>query len=278
LNPTRADFWDGAKTVRYEVLGPLRVVDEQGSSFAGGRKIETALAVLLVRANRVVSIDQLITEIWASAPPRRAADAIYVYISRLRKFLSRPGASTSEITTHTAGYVLRPGSDEIDADLFIRLMNIGHEHFERQRYWEASRCLQSALDLWNGSALGDLRGDGPILTGFVKWLEEARLECIEMQIDSYLHLGNHRELVGRLFSLVAENPLNETFYRQLMLALYRCERQADALETYQAARKVLNSQLGLDPGPALRDLQQAILSADDQLRDPFGKTTLAITR
>jgi DNA-binding SARP family transcriptional activator len=252
------------QTVRYEVLGPLRVVDEGGSTFVGGRKIEIALAALIVRANRVVSFDQLMTELWADAPPPRAAAAIYVYISRIRKFLTRADMSTSKIITHTAGYVLQTGTDEIDADSFIKLMNNGREHFEGQRRWEASRCFQSALDLWNGSALGDLRG-GPIITGFVKWLEEARLECIEMQIDSHLQLGRHREMVGWLYSLASEYPLNEAFYRQLMLALYRCERQADALEVYQSARKVLNSQLGVDPGRALRDLQRAILSTDDRL-------------
>lgn len=246
------------------MLGPLRLVNDDGSTFAGERKIGTALAVLLAKANRVVSCDQLMTDIWPDAPPRRASAAIYVYISRLRKSLSRAETSTSKIITHAAGYVLQTGTDEIDAESFMRLMSDGREHLDSQHHSDASRCFQSALNLWNGSALSGLRG-GPIIAGFVKRLEEARLECIEMQIDAHLQLGHHRELVGWLYSLAAEYPLHEAFYRQLMLALYRCERQADALEVYQSARKVLNGQLGLDPGRALRDLQRAILSTDDRL-------------
>src|SRR6185503_18952705 len=118
--------------------------------------------------------------------------------------------------------------------------------------------------LWRGPALGDLRA-GPIVEGFVTWLAEARLECLEMLADSHLELGRHRELVGRLYSLTAEHPLREAFYRQLMLALYRSERQADALKVYQMARKTLNEELGLEPCRSVQDLQRAILTADDQL-------------
>lgn len=203
--------------MRYELLGPLRVVDEVGGTVVSERKIGTALVTLLVKEKRVVSFDEIITEIWADAPPRRAATAIYVYIS-LRKLLSRLNPSASKIITHTDGYVLRTGIDEFDANSFVRLMNHGREHLDRQCWPEASLCLQSALGRWKGSALSGLRG-GPIIGGFVKRL----------------------------------------------LALYRCERQADALEVYQSARKVLNGQLGLDPARALRDLQQAIPSTDGYL-------------
>ncbi|RAY11929.1 activator protein [Actinomadura craniellae] len=251
--------------MRYEVLGPLRIVDEHGGSFISGRKIETVLAVLLVRAGGVVTFDQLMAEIWGDTPPRRASAAIYVYISQLRKHLKRPGRSSSEIITRAPGYVLQLGSDELDANSFIRLVNTGREHSREGRHREASRCFQSALDLWHGPVLGDLRGGGSIIEGFATWLEEVRLECTEMLMDSYLQLGDHRRLVGQLYSLASEYPLNEAFYRQLMLALYRSERQADALEVYQSARKVLKSQLGLDPCRGLQDLQRAILLADDQL-------------
>jgi DNA-binding SARP family transcriptional activator len=113
--------------------------------------------------------------------------------------------------------------------------------------------------------LGDLR-NGPIVDGFVTWMMESRMECLEMLADAHLRVGRHRELVGRLYSLTAENPLREAFYRQLMLALYRSERQADALKVYQSARATLNDELGLEPCKALRDLHQAILAEDyDQL-------------
>jgi DNA-binding SARP family transcriptional activator len=250
--------------VRYEVLGPVRLVDGADRSAISARKIETVLTVLLIRSDQVVALDQLITEIWDEAPPRRAMAGLHVYISQVRKFLTRPGRTENPVETRAPGYLLRKGEDEIDFHLFREEVERGRALARDRRFEEAAACLEAALGLWRGPVLGDLRG-GPIIEGFVTWMTESRLECLELLADAYLRLGRHREVIGRLYSLVTENPLREVYYRQLMLALYRSERQADALEVYRSARDTLREELGLEPCRALRDLQRAILTADERL-------------
>jgi SARP family transcriptional regulator, regulator of embCAB operon len=248
--------------VRYEILGPLRVVTNDGDvSSIGAQKIETLLQVLLIRADQVVGTEQLMAEIWSERVPRRATAGLHVYVSQLRKFLSRCGRPTSPVITRPPGYLLNTSADELDYREFVRLVGWGREHAREQRHDQASRFFEEALSLWRGPVLGDL-STGPIVEGFVTWLMELRLECTEMLMDAQLELGQHRELVGRLYSLVAEHPLREAFYRQLMLALYRSDRQADALELYRSVRRILNEELGLEPCRALQELHQAILMAD----------------
>jgi DNA-binding SARP family transcriptional activator len=250
--------------MKYELLGPLRVTDTDGSSFISARKIESLLAVLLIRADHVVSLDQLIAEIWGENVPRRAMAGLHVYVSQLRKFLHRPDRPDSPIVTQSPGYVLRPGADELDHQTFLGLVERGRGHTRDGRYEQAAADFEQALDLWRGPVLGDLR-PGPVTDGFATWLTETRLECVELLIDARLGLGRHREVIGKLYSLAAEYPLREPFHRQLMLALYRSERQADALKAYQVAYRTLNDELGVRPCRALQNLQYAILQADDRL-------------
>lgn len=249
--------------MRYEMLGPLRIIDDGDPMFIGARKVELLLAALLIRADQVVSADQLMTELWGDSLPRRATAGVYVYISELRKFLSRSGRP-SPVMTRPPGYMLRMGTDELDCQAFRELMSLGRSFSRAHCDEEAAECFEAALGLWRGPVLTDL-GGGPIVSGFVTWLSEERMECLELLMESRLRRGGHRELVGRLYSLAAEYPLRESFYRQLMLALYRCERRADALTVYQSARRVLNEELGLEPCRALRDTHQAILTGDDPL-------------
>ncbi|MFG2531759.1 BTAD domain-containing putative transcriptional regulator [Streptomyces sp. NPDC048516] len=250
--------------MRYEILGPLRVADGATYTSISARKIETVLAVLLIRSDQTVTPHQLMDEIWGVNLPLRATAGLHVYISQLRKFLHRPGRSENPILTRPPGYVLLKGTDEVDFHEFLQLIAQGRAQMKQRRHEEASSCFEQALGLWRGPALGDL-SSGPIGDGFVTRMMESRLECLEMLADAHLELGRHRELVGRLYALIAENPLCEAFYRQLMLALYRSERQADALKVYQTARRTLDEELGLEPCQALRDLQRAILAADSQL-------------
>lgn len=252
--------------VRYELLGPLRVVSEEGEAASiGAPKIETLLAALLIRADQVVATEQLMTEIWGDEVPRRATAGIHVYISQLRKFLGRSaGSSTSPVVTRPRGYVLRIDSDSVDYRLFLRLVDRGRVHARESCHQQASKCFEDALAMWHGPVLGDV-SHGPIVKGFVTWLTETRLECTEMFVDAQLELGRHRELVGRLYSLVAEHPLREAFSRQLMLALYRSDRKADALGVYRSVRKTISEELGLEPCRALQELHRSILAADYQL-------------
>lgn len=249
--------------MRYEILGPLRVVDD-GDTFISARKIECLLAALLIRADHLVAADHLIAEIWGDQPPRRATAGLHVYISGLRKFLSRPDRSQPRIVTRPPGYMLALGDDEIDVNDFLKLAERGRGYARGQRHGEAATCFDSALALWRGPVLGDV-SFGSMVEAFATWLEEMRMECIELQIEQHLQLGRHRELIGKLYSLTAEFPLRETFYRQLMVALYRSERQADALDAYRSAHRTLRSELGLEPCRALQEIQRAILSADDHL-------------
>ena len=248
--------------MRYEILGPLRVSDEHGVSFITAGKVEILLAVLLVRAGEVVPTDALMTEIWGERTPRRAAAGLHVFVSQLRKFLSRPGRAGNPVVTRSPGYVLTLADDEFDAHEYLRYLEAGRAHAAQNRHEQVAECLSAALALWRGPVLNG-PCPGPILEGFVSWLTEARLDCTEMLIDAQLALGRHREVIGRLYSLTAEHPLRESFYRQLMLALYRCDRQADALKVYQSARRALNEELGLEPCRALQEVHRAVLQADD---------------
>jgi DNA-binding SARP family transcriptional activator len=245
--------------VRYEILGPLRVVDEKGSHPLRAQKLATVLAVLLIRSDQVVTAEQLTREIWGELPPQRTTAGMYVCISRLRKFLSRPGQQ-NPIITRPGGYILRRASSECDFDAFQRLVSDGRRHVRRGRHPEAAVCFEQALELWRGPAFGNIQ-PGPIVAGFLKRLGEMHIECTEMSVEEQLELGRHQEIVGRLRSLVDQFPLRETFYRQLMLALFRSDRKSDALGIYESARNVLDRELGLEPGRKLRELRHTVLAS-----------------
>ncbi len=250
--------------MRYELLGPLRVIDEHGPSFISAPKVEVLLAALLIRADQLVPADQLVSELWDDKAPRRATAGLHVYVSQLRKFLGRPGRPGSPIVTRPPGYQLQLGPDEVDLHDFLRLAKEGREHARLGCPDGAADRFERALALWRGPVLGDMRR-GPMVEGFATWLAEERLECCELMVDAHLALGRHREVVGQLYALTVDYPLREAFYRQLMLALYRAERQADALRVYQSARRTLDRELGVEPCRPLRDLHRAILTGDPGL-------------
>ncbi|MCM2410721.1 MULTISPECIES: AfsR/SARP family transcriptional regulator [unclassified Streptomyces] len=254
--------------MRYEILGTLRIRAARTDVAVNARNMEVALAALLIRAGEVVSTAQLANEIWGERPPRRYLAAIHVYISQLRKLLTAGGPGPSPIVTRSPGYLIGLGDEgRLDVDEFQRLIRRGRVLAREDRHQEALDIFETALGLWRGPALGDLRA-GPIVDTFVTWAEEARLECAELRIDSALSLGRHRELIGPLHTLVGSHPLHEAFHRQLMMALYRSERQAEALHVYRSARRTINEELGIEPCRSLRDLHRAILQADRRLDVP----------
>jgi DNA-binding SARP family transcriptional activator len=254
--------------MKYRILGPLGVEEEGSPVPISAPKMESVLATLLVRGNQVVSVPQLTREIWGETPPKRATPAIHVYISQLRKLLSgsaptdRPARSAGPITTSPAGYLLRVRPEDLDCLVFQRLVRRGRTELSERRHAAASATLDEALDLWYGPVLGPL-SDGPIVTGFAGWLDELRLEAVEMQVEAGLALGRHRELCGKLHRLIAEHPLHEGFYAQLMRALLASDRRADALRVYGCAWEILRRELGLGPGQRLREVQRMVLAADD---------------
>lgn len=250
--------------MRYEILGSMRVFDGPAARTIGARKIETLLGVLLVRADQLVLSEQLIAEIWGQEPPTRALAGIHVYISQLRKFLGKDDPARRPIDTGPSGYRLRLGRDELDARIFLEHAAAGRGYAKAGFYADAENSLTAALALWRGPLLGETC-HGPILGGFSTWLGETHAECTEMLVEAQLEQGRHREAVGRLYSLIAEHPLREVFHRQLMLALYRCGRQADALKAYQSVRNLLIAELGIEPSRELKEMHRAILVNDPRL-------------
>ncbi|MFG2846352.1 BTAD domain-containing putative transcriptional regulator [Kitasatospora sp. NPDC048296] len=248
--------------MRYELLGTLRVVDGNGTSSISAQKVEILLASLLAHADHVASVDQLMGEIWGDRQPRRALAGLHVYVSELRKFLHRPERAEGPILTRSPGYVLRLDGDVLDSREFLDLVGLGRRFMREQRFEEASEAFERGLALWRGPALGDI-GQGPVLRSFATRLTETRMECVELLVDAQLQRGQHREMVGLLYTLAAENPLREAFHRQLMLALYRSERRADALKAYQSARRTLLDELGLEPCAPMQELHKAILRSGD---------------
>lgn len=247
--------------MRYELLGSLRIIDERGTVTPSPHKMEILLATLLARSDQLVTTGELYLELWGGRAPRRANASLHVYVSQLRQFLNRDRRSKTPIVTQPPGYLIHVGTDEVDAHDFQRLLDRGREELADGRFEAASRTVQTALALWQGPPLDDLR-EGPIVNSYVVWLEEAKVECTEILIEALLRLGRHREVIGTLRTLVLEHPLREKLYRYLMLALHHSDRRAEALQVYQTARGLLRSELGIEPCRSLRELHQRILNDD----------------
>ena len=240
--------------MRFGILGPFEVADDEGRELAlGGRKQRAVLAILLLHAGEVVSSDRLIDELWRERPPATAAKTVQVYVSKLRNALG-----DGVLITRAGGYLLDIKAIDIDVGRFQALVGEAHGASQRGDPRGAAESLRDALALWRGPALSDFAYE-PFAQGEIARLDEARLVALENRIDAELELGEHALLVGELEALVLEHPLRERMHGQLMLALYRAGRQADALDVYQRARTHLADELGLEPGPALRDLQAQIL-------------------
>jgi DNA-binding SARP family transcriptional activator len=242
--------------VEFRILGPLEVVEEGRLLALGGSRQRALLAILLTRANEVVSNDRLIDELWGARPPRTATNALQFHVSRLRKTLG----SSEAIVTREPGYVIRVAPHELDLLRFEQLV----EEARRAPPDHASRLLHEALGLWRGPALADLANE-PFVQAEILRLDELRLAALELRIETDLALGRHRELVGELEVLVHEHPLREGPRAQLMLALYRSGRQAEALDFYREGRRLLVDELGLEPGVELQELEKAILGHDPEL-------------
>ena len=241
--------------MEFRILGPLEVVEDGRQVSLDRRRMRALLAFLLLHANELLSADRLIDEVWGPEPPRTAAASLQNYVSRLRKAI---GADA--LVSQPPGYVLRVDPERFDLARFERLTAEARGAEPRER----AEKLRAALALWRGPALDDLAFE-PFARDEVGRLEEARLAALEDCIDAELEVGRAAGLVGELEELVEQHPLRERFRAQLMRALYRAGRQADALEAFKAAREVLTEELGLEPGEELRTLQQAILRQDPSL-------------
>jgi DNA-binding SARP family transcriptional activator len=252
--------------VDFRILGPLEVVERGRALTLGGSRQRTLLALLLTHANEVVSSERLIDELWGARPPRTAANALQYHVSRLRKTL----APREVIVTREPGYLIRVGQDELDLLRFERLV----EEAQQAPPEVAARLLRDALGLWRGPALADLAYESFAQAEILR-LEELRLEARERRLEADLGLGRHPEVVGELEVLVREHPLREGLRAQLMLALYGSGRQAEALDVYRETRRLLVDQLGIEPSPAIQELEKAILRHDPTLVPASGRAGVA---
>ena len=243
----------------FRILGPLEVKDGERPLRLGGAKQRSVLAILLLHAGEVVSVDRLIDELWADDPPEDAQTALHQHVSRLRRLLEPHRV----IETRQPGYVVDPDG-ALDLHRFERLRDEGRAALGGGRAADASDRLREALGLWRGRPLADLEHE-PFAREATRRLDEAWLDALESRIDADLALGRHAELAGELQALVRSHPLRERLRAQLMLALYRSGRQSEALDAYADARRTLVGELGLEPGPELRRLQRAILEHDAAL-------------
>jgi DNA-binding SARP family transcriptional activator/nucleotide-binding universal stress UspA family protein len=243
--------------VEFRILGPLEVRDGDALLTPAGAGLRALLTLLLLHVNEPVSTDRLLDALWPEGPPPSGAAALQVRVSQLRKAL---GAAGQLVVTRATGYSIEVGRGELDVDRFEELVG----RADAAEPAEAALLLREALGLWRGPALADV-AYAEFAQPAIARLEELQLAALERRIEADLELGRHADLVGELDALVKEHPLRERMRSQHMLALYRSGRQADALGSFQEARIFLDDELGIAPGPVLRQLQLAILRQDPSL-------------
>jgi DNA-binding SARP family transcriptional activator len=243
----------------FRILGPLEVEDGERAVELAGARQRALLAILLLERNEVVPTDRMIEELYGGRPPPTAPKSLQAHVSRLRRSLP-----AGRLHTRAGGYVLEVEADEVDVDRFIRLLKDGRRALADGNPQAAVDSLTAALDLWRGPPLADVAYES-FAQEEIAHLEELRLQCLEERFEAALVVGRQAEIVAELEHLVDEHPLRERLRGQLMLARYRCGRQAEALAAYQDGRRRLLDELGIDPGRALQELERAILNQDPLL-------------
>ena len=255
----------GAASVTVGILGPFELRLEGGEALElGGLRQRALLVILALNANKMVPMDRIIDELWGENAPSSATHTVQVFVSRLRGAL---GSARHRLATTPPGYRLELAAAEIDAGCCERLFSEARAANATGRPAAAATKLREALDLWRGPPLADFTYE-PFARGAVARLEELHVSCREELIDAELALGHHESVVHDLEALIAEHPLRERSRGQLMLALYRCGRQAEALHAYQQARQMLVEELAIEPSAALRELEQSILQQAPALSAP----------
>lgn len=266
-----------SESFEFRILGPLEVLFRGVPRRVGGPKQRALLALLLLSANRVVSRDRLVAELFGDETPTPADTALRVRVSRLRTAL-RSDEGEARLLARAPGYVLRVEPDELDLSRFERLVRDGRELLATNENGRAAELFREALSLWRGRPLADLEFE-PFVRIEIERLEELRLSAVEDWVDAELAVGRHSQLVPELEALTLEHPLRERFRSQLMLALYRSGRQAEGLEIYRRTQTLLREELGLEPGTALKELQRAMLAQEPSLEfrspSPDGRTPSA---
>jgi DNA-binding SARP family transcriptional activator len=248
--------------VEFRILGPLEVQAGSSRLDLGGVRQQTVLAMLLLSAGHVVTMDRLLRAVYGEDLPPTSRSQAQISISALRRVLAAHGGA-GIISTREQGYVLQAGNEQLDHWRFGELTDAARAARASGQLDRAVAGYRDALRLWRGPALAGL--DSQLVQAAASRLDEQRLAVLEDRIDLGLDLGRHHELVGELTELAAEFPLRERLRGQLMLALYRCDRAAEALRVYRQARQVMIEELGIEPGERLRRLERDILRSDPAL-------------
>jgi DNA-binding SARP family transcriptional activator/pimeloyl-ACP methyl ester carboxylesterase len=243
----------------FHILGPLEARDGERELPLGGGKQRALLALLLVNANRTVSIDTIVDELWGDDVPESAQKMVQIYVSKLRKLLP-----PRMLRTRPPGYVLGLGPDELDLHRFERAVADARAALDGGRPQQAADSLREALALWRGPALAEFAAE-PFAQPEGARLEELRVAALELRLEADLALGRHRAVVGELEALTGQHPLHERLRSQHMLALYRSGRHAEALASYQIFRRKLADELGMEPSASLREFERQILQQDPAL-------------
>jgi len=250
--------------IEFGILGPLQARRDGAELALGGRKQRAVLALLLLEAGRVVSIDRIAEELYAGDTPVTAVTQVHRQVSELRRALD-----PAIVETRSPGYLVHAEPEALDLRRFERLCAGADDALEAGDAAGAVAALDEALALWRGDALADLAGEGFAQRPIAR-LEELRQRALERRVEARLALGQHADVIGELLELTAAEPLRERLRELLMLALYRSGRQVDALEVYRATRTALVEAFGVEPGPGLHHLEQAVLSHDPELTAPSG--------
>jgi predicted ATPase/DNA-binding SARP family transcriptional activator len=261
--------------LEYRILGPLEVVDGDRLVALGGPKQRAVLALLVLEVGRVVSVDRLVDGVWGDEATEGAQATLQVYVSNLRKVLEPAKGEHTVLISRRPGYLLDVDPDSVDAVRFERLVEQARKDLVDERFGNASRLFAQALATWRGQPLADVPLEtfaAPEITR----LTEAKVAALEDQVEAELGCGRHVAMVSELGSLVDEYPYRERLWGQLVIALYRSGRQADALAAYARARELLVDEYGIDPGPELRDLERRVLSQDPGLAAPPGSARSSV--
>jgi DNA-binding SARP family transcriptional activator len=243
--------------LRFEILGRLRIVADGTAFEPGTRKVETMLGILLIEADTIVPTTRLLGELWTGKQPKQPSASLYAYVSQLRRLLERTGSADASIVTRPSGYLLELGAHELDFRLFGEALGAGRRHLAGARYPAAAASFELALSYWRGRALDGLCGSR-LVAGFAVQAGEARMECLELLAETYLHQHRHTELLHLLGPALADHPYRETLYKWQMLAYFHAFGTSAALGVYQRAADRLGDDLGLRPGAQLRSLRAAL--------------------
>ncbi|MPY64899.1 AfsR/SARP family transcriptional regulator, partial [Streptomyces spongiae] len=262
--------------MKFQVLGPLTVRGENGPVALSGVKQRAALGQLLLHANEVVATSTLLRALWGGDPPPTARKMLQNAVSALRGVLAADGTGGGPVLlTHAPGYLLRVDGDDLDLTAYRTLADRGRAALTAGAWPSAARTLRAALDLWRGPVLVDLAESGADWPE-LRTLSRARSATREDLYEAELACGRHFDILGDLETHAQQEPARERICAQLMLALYRCGRQAEALGAYGRTRTALASRLGLEPGRALHAVERAVLDHDPVLGQPDALAIIAL--